>query len=480
MPALAGVTTLIKGRLIPLAGKTIAEKIFSAHSGTDAHAGDIVVADVDFVMGQDGTSPLAIRALANMGVDEVFDPKKVAVVMDHSSPSPIEGVSALHTMMREFGKKTGATVYDVGEGVCHQLIPEKGHVVPGDLMVGCDSHTCTYGALNVFSTGVGSTDGAAAMASGKLWFKVPDTMKVTYNGALQPGVFSKDLVLYLAGQIGVDGATYEAIEFHGPVIDDLSVEARMTISNMAIEVGAKAGLMKADAKTLAWFEGRGEKTPDPADPDADAVYAKSLELDASAIGPQIAKPHAVDNVSPIEEVEGTPIAEGVLGTCTNGRLEDLAIAASILAGRRVHPDVRFIVAPASPADPARRDRGRLHPDARCGGRRARDAGLRPLRGHPQRRAERRRERHLDGEPQLQGPHGQQQLVHLPRQPGHRGRLGHRGQDHRPAQVLRGLDGRDGAESRGDATDGTQGQGLQVRRRHQHRLHHQRQVQVQVR
>ncbi len=330
-----------------ISGKTIAEKIFSAHSGTDAHAGDIVVADVDFVMGQDGTSPLAIRALENMGVDEVFDPGKVAVVMDHSSPSPIEGVSALHTIMREFGKKTGAKVYDVGEGVCHQLIPEKGHVVPGDLMVGCDSHTCTYGALNVFSTGVGSTDGAAAMASGKLWFKVPDTVKVTYNGELKPGVFSKDLILYLAGQIGADGATYEAIEFHGPVIDELSVEARMTISNMAIEVGAKAGLMKADAKTLEWFEGRGEKTPAPQAPDADATYIRELTFDASAIGPQVAKPHAVDNVSPIEEVEGTPIAEGVLGTCTNGRLEDFAIAASILKGRKVHPDVRFIVAPAS-------------------------------------------------------------------------------------------------------------------------------------
>ena len=333
--------------MIPLTGKTIAEKIFSAHSGTDAHAGDIVVADVDFVMGQDGTSPLAIRALANMGVTEVFDPKKVALVMDHSSPSPIEGVSALHTIMREFGKSTGATIYDVGEGVCHQLIPEKGHVVPGDLMVGCDSHTCTYGALNVFSTGVGSTDGAAAMASGKLWFKVPESIKVTYTGALEPGVYSKDLILHLAGELGADGATYEALEFHGPVIEELSVDGRMTISNMAIELGAKAGLMKADAKTLAWFEGRGEKTPNPQDPDDDAVYEREFTYDASTIGPQIAKPHGVDNVSPIEEVEGTPIAEGVLGTCTNGRLEDFAIAASILKGRRVHPDVRFIVAPAS-------------------------------------------------------------------------------------------------------------------------------------
>ncbi len=334
-------------RVITIPGKTISEKILSAHSGTDARAGDIVIADVDFVMGQDGTSPLAIRALQEMGVDAVFDPNRVALVMDHSSPSPIEGVSALHTIMRDFGKKTGCRIYDVGEGVCHQLIPENGHVVPGDLMVGCDSHTCTYGALNVFSTGVGSTDGAAAMASGKLWFKVPVTMKVTYTGELQPGVYSKDLILDLAGRIGVDGATYEAIEFHGPVIDAMSIDARMTISNMAIEVGAKAGLMKADAKTLAWFEGRGGRVPAPVDPDDDAVYVRELVIDASQITPQIAKPHAVDNVSPIPDVVGTPIAQGVLGTCTNGRLEDFRIATEILRGKKVHPDVRFIVAPAS-------------------------------------------------------------------------------------------------------------------------------------
>jgi 3-isopropylmalate/(R)-2-methylmalate dehydratase large subunit len=327
--------------------KTIAEKIFSAHAGVDAVAGDIVVADVDFVMGQDGTSPLAIRALERMGVEKVFDPAKVALVIDHSSPSPIEGVSALHTIMREFGKRTGATVYDIGCGVCHQLIPEQGHVVPGDLMVGCDSHTCTYGAVNVFSTGVGSTDGAAAMAAGKLWFKVPDTMRFTLSGALPAGVFSKDVILHIAGLIGADGATYMALEFDGPVIDALSVDARMTISNMAIEVGAKAGLMRADSKTLAWYEGRGSRTPAPVDPDADANYTVTHTLDLSALTPQVAKPHAVDNVSPMAEVEGTPIQQGFVGTCTNGRLEDLGIAAGILAGRKVHPDVRFIVAPAS-------------------------------------------------------------------------------------------------------------------------------------
>jgi 3-isopropylmalate/(R)-2-methylmalate dehydratase large subunit len=329
------------------AGKTMAEKVLAAHAGTDARAGDIVVADVDFVMGQDGTSPLAIKALERMGVEKVFDPEKVALVIDHSSPSPLEGVSALHSMMREFGKRTGAKVYDVGCGVCHQLVPEQGHVVPGDLVVGCDSHTCTYGAVNVFSTGVGSTDGAAAMASGKLWFRVPETMRFTLNGALPPGVFSKDVILHIAGMIGADGATYMAIEFDGPVIDAMSVEARMTVSNMAIEVGAKAGLMRADAKTLAWYDGRGRRRPAPVSPDADAEYAVTHSLDLSALTPQVAKPHSVDNVSPIADVEGTPIQQGFLGTCTNGRLEDLGIAAGILKGRKVDPDVRFIVAPAS-------------------------------------------------------------------------------------------------------------------------------------
>jgi len=330
-----------------MAGKTIAEKIFSTHSNTDARAGDIVIADVDFVMGQDGTSPLAIRALKNMGIDKVFDPNKVALVMDHSSPSPIEGVSALHTEMREFGKQTGCHIYDVGCGVCHQLVPEQGHVVAGDLVVGCDSHTCTYGALNVFSTGVGSTDGAAAMASGKLWFKVPETIKVVFTGTMQPGVSSKDLILYLAGMLGADGATYKALEFSGSVIDDMSIDARMTISNMAIELGAKAGLMAADQKTLDYFEGRADKTPDPQNPDEDAVYERVIEIDVADITPQVAKPHMVDNVVPIEEVKRTPVAQGVIGTCTNGRLEDLKIAAEVLEGKKIHPDVRLIIAPAS-------------------------------------------------------------------------------------------------------------------------------------
>jgi 3-isopropylmalate/(R)-2-methylmalate dehydratase large subunit len=340
--------------VIPIAGKTIAEKIFSAHSGTDARSGDIVVADVDFVMSQDGTSALAIDAIASMGAETVFDPERVVMVMDHSCPSPLEGVSAIHAKMRAFGRRSGVRIYDWGCGVCHQLVPESGKVTCGDLVIGCDSHTCTYGALNIFSTGVGSTDGAAAMVSGKLWFKVPETMRVIYNGHLPKGVYSKDLILYLARLIGVDGATYRALEFSGPVIDSLSVDARMTISNMAIEVGAKAGLMRADSKTYAFFEERARRNgvplahePRPVDPDPDAEYTRSIEIDASTLEPQIARPHAVGNVSPISMVVGTPVAEGYIGTCTNGRLTDLAIAASILRGKTVHPDVRLVVAPAS-------------------------------------------------------------------------------------------------------------------------------------
>jgi 3-isopropylmalate/(R)-2-methylmalate dehydratase large subunit len=226
-------------------------------------------------------------------------------------------------------------------------MPEQGHVVSGDLVIGADSHTCSYGAINVFSTGVGSTDLAAGMISGKLWFKVPETFKFQVNGKLGPGVYSKDLILYLVGDVTADGATYMAAEYVGEAIDALSVEARFTISNMAIEMGAKAGLMEADAKTEAWIKAHSNRVPQPVAADADAVYAKVKEYDASKIGPQVARPHTVDNVSPIEEVEGTPIQQAMLGTCTNGRLEDLTIAAEIVRGKKIDPDVRFIVAPSS-------------------------------------------------------------------------------------------------------------------------------------
>lgn len=328
-------------------GKTIAEKILSKKSGQDAYANDLVVATVDFRMGQDGTSPLAIRAFEEMGGKQVYAPERAAFVIDHSAPSPLEGVSALHHLMREFAKKNKMILYDIGEGVCHQLLPEKGHVGPGSLVIGADSHTCTYGALNAFATGVGSTDLAAALISGKMWFKVPETIKFVCHGRLPKGVYAKDLILYLIGDVTADGATYMAAEFTGEAINALSVDARFTIANMAIEMGAKAGLMEADEKVWEWVKEHGEGDFESVSPDPDAVYTAIKEYDVSKLEPQVAKPHRVDNVVPISEVAGAPVNQAVLGTCTNGRLEDLRIAVEILRGRKVHPDVRFIVAPAS-------------------------------------------------------------------------------------------------------------------------------------
>jgi 3-isopropylmalate/(R)-2-methylmalate dehydratase large subunit len=328
-------------------GQTIIEKILSSHSGREVRAGDIVVAEVDYVMGQDGTAPLAIRAFHDLGGRDVFDRDRVAFVIDHSAPSPNEGVSALHKLMREFTREKGFKLYDIGEGVCHQLLPESGRVGPGSLVIGADSHTCTYGALNAFSTGVGSTDLAGGLIAGKMWFKVPETIKFVSNGVLPPGVYSKDLILYLIGRVTADGATYLAAEFTGEAIGALSQEARFTISNMAIEMGAKAGLMEADDKTFAWLRRYTSREFTPVTADPDAVYTRVLEHDAAALEPQVARPHRVDNVVPVGEAAGKPVQQAVLGTCTNGRLEDLRIAAGILGGRQIHRDVRLIVAPAS-------------------------------------------------------------------------------------------------------------------------------------
>ena len=328
-------------------GKTIAEKILSNHSGKDAKAGDIVIAGLDFMIGQDGTSGVAIDSFRKMGAKKVFDPQKIAIIIDHSSPSPNEGVSAIHKKIREFAKEQGIILYDVGCGVCHQLTPEQGHVVPGDLVIGADSHTCTYGALNVFSTGIGSTDLAAGMISGKLWFKVPETLKVVFKGNFPKGVYSKDLILNFIGRIGADGGTYLALEFYGDVIEQMSVDARMTISNMAIECGAKAGLMAADKKTLEYENLHATRKPNPVAADPDAKYKEVMTIDISKLEPQIAKPHTVDNVCPVSKVLGTPVQQGYIGTCTNGRLEDFHIAAKILKGKKVDPNCRLIIAPAS-------------------------------------------------------------------------------------------------------------------------------------
>lgn len=328
-------------------GQTIIEKILSSHSGKEAYAGEIVVARVDYVMGQDGTAPLAIRAFNDMGGKEVFDRSKVAFVIDHSAPSPNEGVSALHKLMREFTREKGFKLYDIGEGVCHQLLPESGEVGPGSLVIGADSHTCTYGALNAFSTGVGSTDLAGGLISGQMWFKVPETIKFVCYGTLSPGVYSKDLILHLIGDVTADGATYMSAEYVGEAITAMSQEARFTIANMAIEMGAKAGLLEADEKTFDWLRRYTDREFTPVKADPDAVYARVLEYDTTRLEPQVARPHRVDNVTSVSEVAGQAVHQAVLGTCTNGRLEDLRIAAGILGGRKIHPDVRFIVAPSS-------------------------------------------------------------------------------------------------------------------------------------
>ena len=330
-------------------GQTIIEKILSEHSGQQALANDIVVAKVDLIMGQDGTTPLAIRAFKEMGGERVLNPENVALVIDHSSPSPNEGVSALHKLMREFAGETGVKLYDIGQGVCHQLIPESGRVGPGSLVIGADSHTCTYGALNAFSTGVGSTDLAGALISGQMWFKVPETIKFVCNGRLPAGVYAKDLILHLIGDVTADGATYMSAEYTGEAIDNLSMEGRFTVANMAIEMGAKAGLLEADDKTFNWLKQHTDQEYRAVKADSDAIYAAIKEYDVDNLAPQVAKPHRVDNVVPVTEVARTPIQQAVIGTCTNGRLEDLRIAAKLLEGRQIHPEVRLIVAPASRA-----------------------------------------------------------------------------------------------------------------------------------
>jgi len=329
-------------------GKTIAEKIFSLHSNKDAKAGDVVVAKIDFCFGQDGTSMLVIDAFRNLGAKKVFSKDKFRMVIDHSAPSPSIGVSEVHKKMRNFAKEHSLRMFDIGCGVCHQVIPEEGLVVPGDLVVGADSHTCTYGALGAFSTGMGSTDVAVALATGKNWFKVPETIKIILKGRAKKGVFSKDVILYIIGELGADYCTYKAVEFSGEYIKNIGMDARFTITNMAIEMGAKAGIIEPDEKTYGWLkEHRAKSAGHRVKSDKDAGYSEVIEFDVSKIAPQAARPHTVDNVVPVSRLKGTRISQAFLGTCTNGRLEDLTIAYSILKGKRIDKSVRMIIAPAS-------------------------------------------------------------------------------------------------------------------------------------
>jgi 3-isopropylmalate/(R)-2-methylmalate dehydratase large subunit len=328
---------------------TISEKILAAHSGhEEVTPGEIVKADIDFAFMPALTAAISFYAMEDMGISKVWDNEKVTILLDHIAPATNIINSSLHKECRRIAKEQNLKYfYDINNGVCHQVLPEKGHVYPGMLLVGADSHTCTHGAFGAFATGIGSTDMGAAIGTGKLWFKVPETIKVEVEGSLMPRVAPKDVILKSAGTIGADGATYCALEFDGQVIKDLSVAGRMTLCNMAIELGAKNGVVMPDEKTTNFLKGRVNHPYKSVYSDEDAVYTKVVEIDGDELEPQVASPHAVDNVRPVTDVQGKTVNQVFIGSCTNGRLEDLRAAAEILKGKRIHPDVRMIVTPAS-------------------------------------------------------------------------------------------------------------------------------------
>lgn len=319
--------------------QTISEKIISRHVGRTLRAGETGIARVDGVMATDATAPFAIQAFQRMGGKRVWDSTRVFLVIDHASPAPNETAANLHKLMREFAAEMGCRLYDVGEGICHQLMVENEHVRPGDLFLGADSHTPTYGALNAFGTGVGSTDLAGAMLTGKTWLKVPKTIQITLNGELQKGVSAKDVVLFLVKQLGSEGANYQAIEFTGETVRGMSLASRMVLANMSAEMGAKTGLVDPAGLEL-WYPF------EPVFPDKGAEYARQLTFDLSRLRPQIAKPHSPENVAPIDEVLGTKIHYAFIGSCTNTRLEDLHAAAEVLKGKKLS-GTRLVIAPAS-------------------------------------------------------------------------------------------------------------------------------------
>ncbi len=329
--------------------KTVSEKILARASGMEeVSAGEIVKANVDVAMMPDLTTILAVNAMKAMGSERIWDREKVVIILDHVAPASTLMAATVHRDIRRFAREQGLKhLYDVESGVCHQVLPEKGHVKPGALVIGADSHTCTHGAFGAFATGVGSTDMGAILATGKTWLKVPETIKVEVEGTLPGYVAPKDLILYVIGVIGADGATYNAVEFAGSTISEMSVSGRMTLCNMAIEMGGKTGIVEPDEKTFRFLRERTDGVFSPVHADDDADYRKTLKLEVSDLEPQVACPHKVDNVRPLSEVAGTRIDQAFIGSCTNGRLEDLRAAASILRGRKVHRDVRLLVVPSS-------------------------------------------------------------------------------------------------------------------------------------
>lgn len=329
---------------------TMAEKILAAHAGLEEVVpGQLIECDLDLVLSNDVTSPIAIKEFNKVGVEKVFDPTKIALVPDHYVPNKDIAAAEQAKMTREFAHAQCIThYYEVGcMGVEHALLPEQGVVGAGDLIIGADSHTCTYGALGAFATGVGSTDAAIGYATGKAWFKVPESILFNINGELRPGVTGKDIILHIIGMIGVDGALYTAMEFRGNAIENLSMDERLSISNMAIEAGGKAGLIAVDDVTRKYMDGRVEKPYTEYHSDPDAQYAKVYDIDAADIVPTVAFPHLPSNTRPASEARDITIDQSVIGSCTNGRIEDMRQAAEILKGRKVHPNVRCIIIPAT-------------------------------------------------------------------------------------------------------------------------------------
>jgi 3-isopropylmalate/(R)-2-methylmalate dehydratase large subunit len=327
--------------------RTIAEKVLSSHSGTECKAGDIVVASVDFCMSQDGTSTMMIRELESLGFSAPKTKRGMAVVIDHNSPCPSVDVAKIHSKIRDFARTKSIPIHDIGDGVCHQVVPESGYVLPGDLAIGADSHTCTYGALNACSTGLGSADVAAAAFTGKLWFKVPESFSIKVAGGFADRIGAKDLALKVIGSLTADGATYRSVEFSGEAIDSLSMDGRFTIANMAVEMGAKFSPFGFDSKTAEWLSQRGLRADNSVSSDDGAAYEKVIEFDASDLVPKVAKPHSVDKVVDASDLRGIAIQQAFLGTCTNGRISDLEAAAKVLKGHQIRTGVRMIVAPAS-------------------------------------------------------------------------------------------------------------------------------------
>ncbi len=328
---------------------TLAEKMLAAHTDKEkVSPGEFINVRVDLILANDITAPIAIREFRRIGVNRVFAPKKIVMVPDHFTPNKDIASAEQVKLMRDFAREQGIIYFEIGHmGIEHVLLPEQGLVLPGDVVIGADSHTCTYGALGAFATGMGSTDIAAAMATGDIWMKVPSTIKLVYHGSLGKWVVGKDLILYTIGNIGVDGALYSVMEFTGETIDSLSIDGRFTMANMAVEAGAKAGIFRVDNKTQLYIKSRAKRSYRVYEPDNGANYTQVIDYDVSNIEPQVALPHSPANATPVSQVGNIEIDQAVIGSCTNGRIEDLQLAAQVLKGRKVHPRVRCIVIPGS-------------------------------------------------------------------------------------------------------------------------------------